>query len=139
MFSGLAWGSKFIPIFDSFPNGIENVSLFFLKRNDKIRPQDNADQLRFDGGAVPVKLQHFEHDKNIIIASLHFGALPGIENVFQDERMNVEMRANFFKNVYLVKPVDIDPTDRRPVSANQGFFDGFGFLFFILPDIIIEN
>ncbi len=70
-----------------------------------------------------LKFKHLKNKVNVIFKIFYLGALARINDIFQGQRVNVEMGAHFLNQIDLMKPVDIDPADRRLVFIGKRFFN----------------
>jgi len=134
---------------DTFPHGIENVALLFLKGDDEIASEDDTDLFRRKVIHVLLEKDHFQGDIEIVVAFFHLRALPGVEDILLDEGMQIEMTPDFLHDGRIMYAGDIDPGDCRcflewktvldalhlhfpevlRIEIHDGDFDLFGALF----------
>ena len=82
--------------------------------------------------------EHAQHDVKIPIVVLNFGALAGVGNVFQHQRMQIEALAELLQQFHLVHTLDIDPGDPRLFAPARAGRDILYFFFSDLRAIVIE-
>ena len=75
----------------------------------------------------------------MVFVFLQLRSLGGVDDVFEDERMQAEVLADFLNDVEMVNTVNIDPRDGGFVTARKGFFDGFGLALFDLAFGIVDD
>src|SRR3989344_7049490 len=96
-----------LALFYPFPNGIENVSRSLLERQHKSPAQYEAYLLCDD---LPVKRsQHAKHDIPVVPKVLNLGALLGVSDILQYQRMDLEIPPKSFDYVHIMDAGDIYP------------------------------
>lgn len=68
-------------------------------------------------------VEHFHHDKEIVVEGLGLGPLGGVQHIFQGQRMKAEMPADMLHDGDVVNAVDIDPGGGGRRQKGQRLFN----------------
>src|SRR4029077_10762371 len=97
------------PLPQALPNRLENVrSSIFLDRND-IMIAEHKTNLLEDQFSLRFFVSHLQDDEKLLLILVDVWSLAGIEHIFQRERMNSEMFAQFLQGPDVTQAADVDP------------------------------
>jgi len=99
------------------PHGVEDVAGLLLKGDDVARTHDEGDLLDDDHLQLRIDGDHLEHDEQTVLVLLDLGALAGVHDVFEHERVQAEALAEGGDRLGVADPFDVDPHDRARAAA----------------------
>src|SRR5690606_9480849 len=110
------------PRAQALTHSVEHIPCALLEGQHEIPAQYQADLLGLDLLVLAIELQHAQHYVQIARVLLDLGALIGIEHIFQNQRMQLELTAERLDHTGIGHPVHIQPADlarhlRRPVAG----------------------
>lgn len=104
-------------------DGFEDVAGFFLKGEDVIRAEDEADLLGADLTAGLV-IQHLQGDEEVVPEVFQLGVVPGGRNVFQEKGVEIEAIADFPDDIVRWMPsISIQVTKGASLRGGQASMD----------------
>src|SRR3982751_9526 len=93
------------------PNRLEDIELgFLLESDEKMFAEKHADLFAAHLASL-VAVNHVGDDEKVIIVLLDLRALAGVQNVFERERVKIELRTQNPQDFNVPQPVDVDPGD----------------------------
>jgi len=99
-------------------NRFEQLSFLFLKGNEPVGSEDDAYLLRGEADAV-VLVEPFENDVEVIAVVLHLWALFGVQDVFDNQRVEAEDGSHLPEKLDVLEAVDMNPGDGLAVRGRH--------------------
>ena len=107
-------------------------------RLKEILAEEHADLLAADGGTF-VLIDHLRDDEQIFGKGLGFRPLAGVEDVFERERVEVELFADGLERLDVAEAVDVDPGDSAAMELRAEFGEVGDFTFLEMILFILDE
>ena len=75
----------------------------------------------------------------MLVVIFHFGPLRSVDNVFQHQRVQIEMGTDGADDLGVMQTIDVDPGNGRTVLVREALLDWFDFLFADIEFIVIND
>ena len=116
---------------DPLAHRAEAVPGRLLERQDEIGADDEAELVGPDIRHIRVALDHPQDDEDGVPQVLDLRPLGRRHDILEDERVDVELRAELADDRRVVNAVDVDPGHRGRVFEREAFLDG--------PDLLLQE
>lgn len=118
---------------------VKGVPRLFLKREQVVLAQDEADLFHVDLPGVGVIGLHLDDQKNIVIENIQLGALGGVEDILDGQGVDAEAGTEVLDDLDPMQPVDVDPGDRGFLPVDRALLRIFRVDDFVAGLVIIYD
>jgi hypothetical protein len=126
-------------IADSLLYGIECRLVGFLKGDDVVLADDEADLVHSDSMGLDLSAERFEDAEEMFLSCLKSGSLGRVHNVLEQKRMETEMKSQPFDRSGVLKSLDNHPGARRRLEKRVAFVNRPEFPLVAMGRTIIEH